>query len=378
MFKNIFNSPDSLRNAILGQDELRAKSQQGLQAVKSGVESLRTVLANNPLDSNSRHGQQRQQQHETLRPSSAGSANQQQRSSLERDSSGSWSFLPPSLSGNMGRHLQRSSISSSGSGSGSIKDVTESITDSVTESIKSISSGLKLGQLAEGLGFNHGSTGQGPLPGSGVFTRRGTIPGEGGGRDSIDHASYHKNQGPYISHAGGDGKQLRKSRGWTWNGNEHGQDGYENPREADMVIGDDIGSAEYMKIRGIDSHRSSEGSSHYHPRNVLKTGTKTEVAAKETAALVGKIRQQQDEDLAVERAKRMPEVAKMARRYQDSWIEIHSHSARNSEKADAAEEILKKVIEFCMQHVRASDQLAKEVRDLKVLDKNLEEMLTVS
>lgn len=44
----------------------------------------------------------------------------------------------------------------------------------------------------------------------------------------------------------------------------------------------------------------------------LKTGVKTEAAAKETEAILTKIRMQQDATVA--RAKRMPEVEKMAQR----------------------------------------------------------------
>jgi hypothetical protein len=44
----------------------------------------------------------------------------------------------------------------------------------------------------------------------------------------------------------------------------------------------------------------------------LKSGARTEEASKETAALLAKIRAQQD--VALERAKRMPEVEQMAQR----------------------------------------------------------------
>ncbi|KAF9357732.1 hypothetical protein BGX26_003208 [Mortierella sp. AD094] len=111
-------------------------------------------------------------------------------------------------------------------------------------------------------------------------------------------------------------------------------------------------------------------------RDVIKAGAKTEEAAKETAALLAKVREQQD--LAMERAKRMPEVEKMAQRYQDSWTEIHDHTARNSEKADNADEILEKVIELCMRHTKSSMQLAEESKDLKDLDESLDEMVSMS
>ncbi|KAG0206480.1 hypothetical protein BGX28_002063 [Mortierella sp. GBA30] len=80
----------------------------------------------------------------------------------------------------------------------------------------------------------------------------------------------------------------------------------------------------------------------------------------------------------MERVKRMPEVEKMTKRYQDSWTEIHEHTARNSDKADDADEILGKVLELCTRHVKASVQLAEEAKDLKDLDKSMDEMVSMS
>ncbi|KAF9149178.1 hypothetical protein BG015_009040 [Linnemannia schmuckeri] len=108
----------------------------------------------------------------------------------------------------------------------------------------------------------------------------------------------------------------------------------------------------------------------------LKMGVKTEEASKETAALLAKIRAQQD--VALERAKRMPEVEQMARRYQDSWTEIHNHTARNSERADDADEILQKVLELCLRHATTSEQLVEEAKDIKQLDQSLTNIMSMT
>ncbi|KAF9173086.1 hypothetical protein BGX20_004110, partial [Mortierella sp. AD010] len=344
------------------QDELRAKSQQGLQAVKSGVESLRSVLANNPTEHSrdstaqgSGQGQSRSESGSSSSiaiSSSSGTIETQKISSTSstRSRSESWSFLPTSLSGKHLQNLSSSNASSySNSGSfisptsqqlraGSIKDVAESITDSVAESIKSLSSGLKLGQLAEGFGLN------GPVPG-GASSRRGT--GD----------QYQQNSGPYLNSMGG---QASRSRVWMWSGQDtYGDRGAATPTEMQGSDGESI-----TRMR-TDSRR-----------DLIKTGTRTEEAAKETATLLAKVREQQD--VAMERARRMPEVEKTAQRYQDSWTEIHDHTARNSEKADSADVILEKVIELCMRHAKSSMQLAEEAKDLKDLDKSLDEMVSMS
>ncbi|KAF9953568.1 hypothetical protein BGZ72_005321 [Mortierella alpina] len=111
-------------------------------------------------------------------------------------------------------------------------------------------------------------------------------------------------------------------------------------------------------------------------KTMLQTGTRTRRAAQETETLLAKVRDQQD--VAMERMRRMPEVEKMAQRYQDSWRDIHDHTARNSEKADDAEEILEKVLEICTRHVNASVQLAEEAKSLRDLDKSMDEMVSMS
>ncbi|KAF8952888.1 hypothetical protein BGZ46_003344, partial [Entomortierella lignicola] len=322
-----------------------------LQAVKSGVESLRSVLANNPTENNnnsnrnynnntnndniSNYGERSGEyglnrsdsRSSVLSSSSSGTTETQKRRSStsttrSRSGSGSWSsFLPPSLSG---KHLP--------------KDVAGSITDSVTESIKSLGNGLKLGQLAEGLGLN-GSV----ISGHGVNPRRD------------QHQQQQQNTGPYLNNIGG---QASRSRVWIWGGQ-------------------DTSRASPTEMQGGDMDPALRvGSNSNNRRDMIRTGSKTEEAAKETAALLAKVREQQD--LAMERAKRMPEVQKMAQRYQDSWTEIHNHTSRNSEKADNADEILEKVIELCMRHAKSSMQLAEESRDLKDLDESLDEMVTMS
>ncbi|KAF9435010.1 hypothetical protein BGZ76_007041 [Entomortierella beljakovae] len=326
MQKLKFDKAACLPRCKVGQDELRAKSQQGIQAVRSGVDSLRSVLANNPgeITSNKTNsenastlesgglGRSESRSTTTTAMSSSGTIETQKRSSTistntrSRSGSGSWSsFLPPSLSG---IHFQNTSSSSS-SGSfvtppsqqlraGSIKDVAGSISESVTESIKNLGSGLKLGQLADGFGLN------GPIPG-GVIYRRGT--------------GDLSNTGHYLNTSGA---QASRNRVWVWGVQDPG-DASASPMEMHWS---DVDSAVKMKIDD--------------KRDILKTGAKTEEAARETAALLAKVREQQD--LAMERAKRMPEVERMAQRYQDSWTEIHNHTTRNSEKADSADEILEK------------------------------------
>ncbi|KAG0289222.1 hypothetical protein BGZ96_007172 [Linnemannia gamsii] len=108
----------------------------------------------------------------------------------------------------------------------------------------------------------------------------------------------------------------------------------------------------------------------------MKSGAKTEEASKETAALLAKIRAQQD--VALERAKRMPEVEQMAQRYQDSWTEIHNHTARNSERADDADEILQKVLEMCLRHATTSEQLVEEAKEIKQLDQSLGDIMSMT
>ncbi|KAG0312947.1 hypothetical protein BGZ99_009194 [Dissophora globulifera] len=399
MFKNIFNTPESLRNAIL-------------QAVRSGVESLRTVLANNPSESNisgnsSRSGgasyyYESQQDPGRSRSDSsssisstttampgtgagAGAASSSRppmpvrdRTSGSGSGSGSWPFLPPSLTS--ARHLQQnsnastnsniSSSSSSGSNAyihtittttasdtdttastsanyqqrpGSIKDVAGSITDSVAESIKSLgNAGLKLGQLADlGFGLRNGSS---VSIASSISSASGLTPHirRGTGDSSSHHHHQHHHLHPYLVGAG----PASRSRVWTWNG-----------QDADNGDGDESLNKEML----------------------LRTGARTEEAAKETATLLARLReQQQEQDFAMERARRMPEVEKMAQRYQDSWTDIHNHTTRNSEKADDADEILEKVMELCMRHIRASTTLAEETKGFKELEKSLSNMATMA
>ncbi|KAF9276750.1 hypothetical protein BGZ68_009775 [Mortierella alpina] len=191
---------------------------------------------------------------------------------------------------------------------------TGTIADSVTESIKSLGTGLKLGQLAGGLGLAGGS-------GSTMaHSRRGTT-------DSFDHHQHssssssslqEQHRGPYLNSAGG---SASRSRVWGWSGPDTNYDDEQGDRA--MMVRD-------------------------------------------------------QQDVAMERMRRMPQVEKMAQRYQDSWREIHDHTARNSEKADDAEEILEKVLEICTRHINVSVQLAEEAKDLKDLDKSMDEMVSMS
>ena len=86
------------------------------------------------------------------------------------------------------------------------------------------------------------------------------------------------------------GGPTSRSRGWTWSGLDTNDDRDVPGSDAESII----------RRKGKD---------------VLRTGAKTEEAAKETAALLAKVREQQEHDLAIERVKRMPEVEKMAQRY---------------------------------------------------------------
>ncbi|KAF9537583.1 hypothetical protein EC957_007950 [Mortierella hygrophila] len=376
MFKNIFNTSDSLRNTFLGQDELRARSQQGLQAMKSGVESLRTVLANNPIDSQQQHHhrQQQGQQQDSIRTMSPegepdfnesggpGQGRESNRSSTvsststtgtfgtrDRSGSGSWSsFLPPSLTNKRqsGGGTMSTSTPGGSIGTGRATSVHRqgSIAESVTESIKSLGSGLGLGQLAGGLGLT------------------GHMGGASGG-----------GTGPYLS--GRDGGQASRSRVWAWNGQD---DSSSSGAVADSDVrggmesdADSIRRSTATGVGGKFGRRAIA-----RTESGLKTGVKTEEASKETAALLAKIRAQQD--VALERAKRMPEVEQMAQRYQDSWTEIHNHTTRNSERADDADEILQRVLELCLRHATTSEQLVEEAKDIKQLDQSLGEIMSMT
>ncbi|KAG9325699.1 hypothetical protein KVV02_006202 [Mortierella alpina] len=388
----------------LGQDELRAKSQQGLQAMKSGVESLRTVLANHPIEPRQGdHSQDSSSSTSTSRPGSHSSSQLSHpplaRSSIDAEAlnqtaattttttstttttrarSGSWSFLPPSLSGkpSQGPTTQSTTPSSSSTSTSTLAAAqhqhrptgltrTGSIADSVTESIKSLGTGLKLGQLAGGLGLTGGSGS------TKVHSRRGTT-------DSLDHQQQHSSssslslqdpqqRGPYLNGAGGG--SASRSRVWGWTGPETNNN--EEPS--------DRGTMTTMASSSSSSTDPSDtvlGKKTRPTETILRTGTKTRQAAHETETLLAKLRDQQD--VAMERMRRMPQVEKMTQRYQDSWRDIHDHTTRNSEKADDAEEILEKVLEICTRHINASVQLAEEAKDLKDLDKSMDEMVSMS
>ncbi|KAK3825855.1 MAG: hypothetical protein J3Q66DRAFT_328744 [Benniella sp.] len=391
MFKNIFNPPDSLRNALMGQDELRAKSQQGLQAVKSGVESLRTVLANYPVESLKSNDHRRSQDgshfsststapegrstsdvetgtgieanaEAEARTTTSGSGSGKPPTTRNRSGSGSsWSFLPPSIipgrpspahSGSSGSNDSGSTFSIPGfQRQGTFKDVAGSFTDSVAVSIKNLGTGLKLGSFAEGFGLNGSESGSGSgFSGSSGISVFGLGSGSHGRKETGDSRLRHQQQseqylsrqeqGPSMSTVGGG--QASKSRVVSWNGYESRVD------------------------------RSGDSDSNKQRKELHPSGTRPEQAAKEIAALLAKQRKQQF--MAMERARRMPEVEKMAQRYHDTWTEIHSDTARNSERADAAEEILMRAIEFCIRHAKAATQLEEEGRDLIDLDKSLDEM----
>lgn len=162
-----------------------------------------------------------------------------------------------------------------------------SIAESVTESIKSLGNGLGLGQLAGGFGLaGHMS---------------GASGGSGGGGGT----------GPYLS--GRDGGQASRSRVWVWNGQDDsssfanatvdGSGGVES--DADSIRRPTASGGAGGKFGRPTMARMTESSG-------LKSGARTEEASKETAALLAKIRAQQD--VALERAKRMPEVEQMAQR----------------------------------------------------------------
>ncbi|KAF9349726.1 hypothetical protein BGX34_001632 [Mortierella sp. NVP85] len=228
---------------------------------------------------------------------------------------------------------------------GTLKDVAGSITDSVAVSIKSFGTGLKLGHFAEGLGLNGSESGPGSGSsgisvfglGSGSYVRKET--GDARSRHQLQSEQY-----PSVSTVGG--SQASKSRVVSWNGYESRVD------------------------------RSGDSDSNKQRKELHPSGTRPEQAAKEIAALLAKQRKQQF--MAMERARRMPEVEKMAQRYHDTWTEIHSDTARNSEKADAAEEILMRAIELCIRHAKAATQLEEEGRDLMDLDKSLDEMTSMA
>ncbi|KAK3843612.1 MAG: hypothetical protein J3R72DRAFT_106041 [Linnemannia gamsii] len=353
--------------------------------MKSGVESLRTVLANNPVDTENQRGHQGQ--HDVMRttspegvPDMSGPGSGQSRGSNRssstsssntsttattntttstrgRSGSGSWSsFLPPSLtnkrhSGNImtSSTTAATTTTTSGKPPGSSKTTSVhrqgSIAESVTESIKSLGNGLGLGQLAGGLGLT------------------GHMAGVSGG-----------GTGPYLS--GRDGGQASRSRVWAWNGQDEstttavggsGVEGAGMESDADSIRR--AAKAGRPTMAGARKLTATEIGG-------LKTGPKTEDASKETAVLLAKLRAQQD--VALERARRMPEVEQMAQRYQDSWTEIHNHTSRNSERADDADEIMQKALELCLRHATTSEQLVEEAKDIKQLDQSLGEIMSMT
>ncbi|KFH68331.1 hypothetical protein MVEG_05149 [Podila verticillata NRRL 6337] len=352
MFKNIFQAPDSLRNAILGQDELRAKSQQGLQAVRSGVESLRTVLSNN--EANSRRGAVGSSP--SFSPSTPSATTTSRVASLAaaaeeaispvgraprplRDHAESWSALgtSSSSSGGANNSTHRKSVDgnhpfSNNNGTPNARPGSAaSITDAVAESIKSLGKELTLG--LGGLGLT---------PSSGVgFTTTTTT--------ATTTATTGSGHVPHRNNNSGSSSSSSRTRVWMWNGQE----------------------STTTEMRGSESSDVTGASG-----RALKTGVKTEAAAKETEAMLTKIRMQQD--AAVARAKRMPEVEKMAQRYQDSWTEIHQHTTRNAEKADDADEILEKILEMCRRHVDTAVEMKAEAKQLKAMEQSMDEMISLS
>ncbi|KAF9575350.1 hypothetical protein EC968_003401 [Mortierella alpina] len=363
--------------------------------MKSGVESLRTVLANNPIEprpgdhgndsssstSTTRQGGRgaHQSSHpplgrgsidaESLNPTittttTATTTTAAATTSATRARSGSWSFLPPSLSGKplQGTAHSTTPSSSSTSTSNSVAQThhqrptgltrTGSIADSVTESIKNLGTGLKLGQFAGGFGLTGGSGS------TKTHSGRGTTESLDQHYSSSSSSSQDPPRGPYLSGTGG---SASRSRVWGWNVSDANNDQEQSDRG--MTAGTEKTSDSISrKMRQTET--------------ILQTGTRTRRAAQETETLLAKVRDQQD--VAMERMRRMPQVEKMAQRYQDSWRDILDHTTRNSEKADDAEEMLEKVLEICTRHINASVQLAEGAKDLKDLDKSMDEMVSMS
>lgn len=156
-----------------------------------------------------------------------------------------------------------------------------SIAESVTESIKSLGNGLGLGQLAGGLGLTGHMTG---------------ASGGGGGT------------GPYLS--GRDGGQASRSRVWNWNGQDDSSSSAAVDGSGGMET--DADSIRRSTASGGTGGKFGRPTMVRRTESGLKSGAKTEEASKETAALLAKIRAQQD--VALERAKRMPEVEQMTQR----------------------------------------------------------------
>ncbi|KAG9072490.1 hypothetical protein KI688_000261 [Linnemannia hyalina] len=233
-----------------------------------------------------------------------------------------------------------------GQGRGSNRSSTVSstgTTGTLATQDRSESGGLGLGQLAGGLGLT------------------GHMSGASGG-----------GTGPYLS--GRDGGQASRSRVWAWNGQDDSSSGAIADNDVRGGMESDADSIRRSTTTGAGGKFGRRAIA--RTESGLKTGVKTEEASKETAALLAKIRAQQD--LALERAKRMPEVEQMAQRYQDSWTEIHNHTTRNSERADDADEILQRVLELCLRHATTSEQLVEEAKDIKQLDQSLGEIMSIT
>ncbi|KAF9325685.1 hypothetical protein BG006_010839, partial [Podila minutissima] len=310
MFKNIFQTPDSLKNALL-------------QAVRSGVESLRTVLSNNEASSRragtGAGGPRAGTASSSLSPSTTTSSRIASLAAaaeeaiaptgrvprLSRDRAESWTTTTSSSSSSGGANntsTYRKSVDENHPFSNTTTSArpgsAATITDSVAESIKSFGKELSMG--LGGLGLTTPSSGAGA---------QNTSATAGMGQ------AHHRN-----SHSGS--SSSSRTRVWNWNGQE-------TTTTTTMTMTTDVrgsGSGDVMGASG----------------RALKTGVKTEAAAKETEVILNKIRMQQD--AAVARAKRMPEVEKMAQR----------------------------------RHVDTAMEMKAEAKQLKVMEQSMDEMTTVS
>ncbi|KAG0017130.1 hypothetical protein BGZ81_010905 [Podila clonocystis] len=165
-----------------------------------------------------------------------------------------------------------------------------SITDSVAESIKSLGKELSMGLGGLGLTTPSGASVQNTTASTG------------------SRYVHHRN-----SHSGS--SSSSRTRVWTWSGQD----------TTTTTITTDVRGSESGDVMGA----SGRG---------LKTGVKTEEAAKETEAMLNKIRMQQD--AAVSRAKRMPEFEKMAqRRHVDTAVEMKAEAKQLKDMEQSMDEM---------------------------------------
>ncbi|KAG0267383.1 hypothetical protein DFQ27_008801 [Actinomortierella ambigua] len=368
MFKDILKSPDALRNAILGQDDIATRSNQGLQAVRSGVDSLRSVLANHQhaKDALQQQKQQQQQQQQQQQASSSASALYQQGDGKQQSISFDGRSAIP------GPGVTRSTtFPAATSRSGSA--FTRSLAGTVTESLKSISTGLGLpgltnankGGREERIG-GHGNNGSSSSSSGGGWEAERSVPRDRDTRRSVDSSS----SGPLsllarIQHASSS-SSLSSSSSSAKHQHQHQHHPSSNS----------IGSESRLEGGTATTTTTFAGPGHHERPGIGWTSTQeTITAAKTTAKRLANVRAK---DTTTFNIQRMPRVEQLAHRYHDSWIEIHEHTAKNAKKAEQTEALLEQVLAACERHVQASTHLWQEAKSLDSLDNTMTNIMAMT